>query len=117
MSWDVCRFVKKPYMNAELIFPLKQAAVETAIEAARQRPDIKRLIVFGSSVRSTCNPWSDVDLYIDGADRIESPLRIHHKDQAFDLWYSSDREESPEEDLFKEIDRTGVVVYDRDATT
>ena len=26
---------------------------------------INKIIIFGSSVTSACNPWSDIDIYID----------------------------------------------------
>ena len=117
MSWDVCKFVRYPYPNAERIFPLKQAAVEMAIEACKKNPRIQGLIVFGSTVRPDCNPWSDVDLYVVGGDRYADSLIISHPTQAFDIWYESDRKQMPDEKLFQEIDRTGVLVYSKGEDT
>lgn len=114
MSWPITKFVKTPYDNVEKIFPLKQAAVEAAVEACKLRGDIKALIVFGSSVTSACNPWSDVDIYVVGADRFHSPLHVQY-DDVFDIWYSSDRLDAPADELFREIDNNGIVVYSRSA--
>lgn len=54
--WGV---VYDDYMNANLIFPTQQRDVYHIIKICRQDPNIKKVVIFGSSVTSACNPWSD----------------------------------------------------------
>lgn len=66
---------------------------------------MQRIILFGSSVTTHCNVWSDVDLYVE----LSEDVRLSKRGLDFDcdLWttYTAD------ENLKEEIMRTGVVVY------
>ena len=69
---------------------------------------MQRIILFGSSVTTHCNVWSDVDLYVD----LSEDVRLSKRGLDFDcdLWttYTAD------ENLKGEIFRTGVTVYEKE---
>lgn len=43
---------------------LLEGALRIAVETCRQRPEVERLIVFGSFARDEVSPWSDLDLLV-----------------------------------------------------
>lgn len=53
------------FTNVNKIHPLKQKAVKEIVAAAREDPAVRRLIVFGSSIRYDCDNTSDLDICID----------------------------------------------------
>ena len=53
------------FTNVNKIHPLKQKAVKEIVDAAREDPAVRRLIVFGSSTRYDCDNTSDLDICID----------------------------------------------------
>lgn len=109
--WQRTKFVLHPYKNVEKIFPLKQHTVEELIEHCEAHyPSITRIVVFGSSVTSACNPWSDLDIYLEGVGRGDG--FVPPQNDAYDIWYESDV--TPEDPLFSEIRTKGVVVYGAD---
>ena len=59
--------VAKPFMNIEKIHPHQQEAVGKMVELCKHDPNIKRVVIFGSSVRDDCRPDSDIDIYYDCA--------------------------------------------------
>lgn len=95
--------------NITSIFPLKQKTVIKIVELAQQCPGISRIIIFGSSITAACNPWSDVDVYIERDTNETTPLGTFS--DALDIWYNDSV--SPAEDLYENIMK-GVVVYERD---
>ncbi|SFI01167.1 Nucleotidyltransferase domain-containing protein [Selenomonas ruminantium] len=55
----------KPFLNRNRIFPTQQEAVAEMIEVCKKIPNIRKIIIFGSSVTPECNPWSDIDIYFE----------------------------------------------------
>ena len=109
--WQQTKFVSHSYKNVEKIFPLKQHTVEELIEHCKAHyPSITRIVIFGSSVTPACNPWSDLDVYLEGIGRSEG--FVPPQNDAYDIWYESDV--TPEDPLFSEIRTKGVVVYGAD---
>lgn len=53
------------FMNVQKIHPLKQKIVKSIVDNAKTDSHVKSIIVFGSSVRYDCHPFSDLDLCID----------------------------------------------------
>lgn len=97
------------------IFPSKQRDVQSAIEAARQNTQIKRLIVFGSAVTLNCGMGSDLDIAVD-APSIESeddflklvrPIRRAVQSETDIVHYNCIRSAL----LKQEIDQKGIEVY------
>lgn len=102
MSW---RIVSEPFMNVEKIFPTQQRDVKVIIDTLSVFSEVESITIFGSSVTCLCNPWSDIDVYIEcpvgfrrPAIKAEAPL---------DVWTT----EMVDEYLLKEIKEKGVVVY------
>lgn len=95
----------KRYKNRELIFPTQQADVGTLVELFSAYPEVRRIIIFGSSVTSACNPWSDIDIYVD----LETECRLKKPllPVPVDLWTNFDVDSR----LLAEIQEKGVVVY------
>lgn len=100
--WKVC---SEPFKNVELIFPTQQKDVYNFIELNKEH--CKKIVIFGSSVTSLCNPWSDIDVYVELL--TETKIRKPKCDILFDVWDSTQVDDR----LLAEIERTGVIVYER----
>ena len=96
------------YSNAKLIFPTKQREVGKIIAICKEDPNIKRITVFGSSVTSACNPWSDIDVYFE-LERPVANLPVFGLESAVDKWDNY----NVSDELLMEIQKRGVVVYER----
>lgn len=105
-SYKIC--IPDPFPNCEKVFPVQQRKVRELIDRYSVIPQVQRIILFGSSVTTHCNMWSDVDLYVD----LSEDVRLLKRGFDFDcdLWttYTAD------ENLKKEILRTGVIVYEKE---
>ena len=55
------------FLHVNRIHPLKQRAVKEIVDAARTDSAVKRIIVYGSSIRYDCDISSDLDICIDWA--------------------------------------------------
>lgn len=53
------------FYECSKIHPLKQKIVKSIVDNAKADSHVKSIIVFGSSVRYDCHPFSDLDLCID----------------------------------------------------
>ena len=105
--WKVCVDAGKVFRNVELIFPTQQADVSKIIHVFSKVENVEKIIVFGSSVTAACNPWSDIDLFVQMDEEIR--LRKPKTGVPIDLWTNFDVDEN----LMEEINETGVVVYER----
>lgn len=105
MSW---RTITPYFKNAEFIFPTQQRDVLKIVNTVKLDANIRRVIIFGSSVTSACNPWSDVDVYFE-LDK-DKRLPVFGLENSLDAWtnFSVDKE------LLSSILDTGVTVYERD---
>jgi Nucleotidyltransferase domain. len=105
--WRVC--VDEPYMNCEKTHPLQQRKIRALISEMKNDPDVRQIIVFGSSVTDRCHVGSDVDIYaVTSTDKM--PVKGSY-DFEYDLWtnFTADKR------LKEEIMRKGVCVYVRGA--
>ena len=99
---------KEPFMNCSHIFPTQQQDVYNLIQLQKDDSRVEKIIIFGSSVTSACNPWSDIDVYFqvtESIDRFKKPKCV----VPFDVWTNYDVDDR----LLKEIEDTGVVVYEK----
>lgn len=103
--WKIC--VSEPFENCERIFPTKQKYVKEIIDALQEDAAVQRVVIFGSAVTSACNPWSDIDMYIEQSENKKVSLPPVKTD--LDVWtnYTAD------ETLLREIVKKGVTVYER----
>lgn len=99
--------VTKPFRNIHRIFPLKQKAVYDLIEVCRQDSNIKKIIIFGSSITAACNPWSDIDVYFEMEKMPKHFPVVGNHEQSFDKWCNF----TVSDELLHEINKKGVVVY------
>lgn len=102
--WKVC---SEPFMNANKIFPTQQRDVKKIIDACSQDSNITKIIIFGSSITSACNPWSDIDVYVEMKEDKQWP-RIDVHEVPLDKWTNF----MVDDNLYKEI-KMGVTVYIR----
>lgn len=97
-----------PFMNDSKIFPTQQKDVKKIIDAYSKDSNVTKLIIFGSSVTSACNPWSDIDLYAELIENKNLP-NVGLQDVALDAWTNYTVDSA----LMQEINKKGVVVYER----
>jgi predicted nucleotidyltransferase len=65
-SWKFNRVVPDDsFENVNRIHPIKQREVRKIVSAARNDDFVKRIIIFGSSIRYDCDMTSDLDICID----------------------------------------------------
>lgn len=107
---SVWHIFAKPYQNITRIFPTQQSDVGRMIDVCRNDPNIRKIIIFGSSVTPLCNPWSDIDIYFEMKEPPQRYPSIGSHTAVFDKWDNF----SVDENLKREIDEKGVVVYERD---
>ena len=53
------------FLNVNRVHPIKQKQVKKIVEAARTDENVKKIIIFGSSIRYDCDMTSDLDICID----------------------------------------------------
>lgn len=95
------------YLNQERIFPTQQKDVSTLIEHFKKIPEVKQVVIFGSSVTSACNPWSDIDVFLNISECVQ--VRAPRLQVPVDLWTNYDVDDR----LLSEIAEKGVIVYER----
>lgn len=101
--------VAKPFLNINRIFPTKQKYIARMIDEAKKDANIKRIIIFGSTVLARCNLWSDIDIFFDCEKEPTSLPSIKDHEQAFDKFTNFGISNS----FLEEIMKKGVVVYER----
>ena len=107
--WDF--EVKKgvDFMHCNRVHPLMQARVQKILQELQQDSNIKKIVLFGSALEFRCSSYSDIDLYIEKEDP-SLPLQNEPvSDCELDLIMNLDHENR----LYKEIDRTGLLLYER----
>lgn len=57
--------ISDPFLNCEKIYPIQQLRVLSLINNLKKDKAIKKIIIFGSSVTSSCHIDSDLDVYIE----------------------------------------------------
>ena len=68
---------------------------------------INKIIIFGSSVTSACNPQSDIDIYIDFGENTPEHFRVENLEAAVDLQDNT----LVDSRLLENILETGVIIY------
>lgn len=96
------------FLNQQLVFPAAQPSVACIISNARKYDAVKKIIVFGSSVTSAFSPTSDIDIFVEQTDD-KRYLLAKGCQRGVDYW----RREDCDSGLIREIEKTGVVVFDR----
>ena len=95
--------------NQQYVFPTQQADVLHLVQCAKNDNNVKRIIIFGSSVTAQCNPWSDIDVYFEENEDLPH-FSFKGLEAAVDFWTNF----TVDEVLLAEIEAKGVCVYSRD---
>ena len=98
--WDFPVMDGVDFQDANRVHPLMQKRVERLIREFAKDPNIRKVILFGSSLEFRCNSASDIDLYIE---KYDSDKKL------IDLISNL----SPASRLYKEIEQTGLLLYER----
>ena len=101
--------IPDPFQNCNKIYPIQQRKVSSLLSDITKDENVKKVIIFGSSVTDSCHSGSDVDIFVDTSS-LSAP-EISAKDFEFDLWTPA----SVDGRLLEEILKKGVVVYERNA--
>ena len=56
---------KEAFSNVNKIHPIKQRMVRDIVDVARRDQAVRRIIIFGSSIRYDCDITSDLDICLD----------------------------------------------------
>lgn len=65
-NWRFKKIVNEDaFMNVNRVHPLKQELVKNIVIEAKKENVVKRIIIFGSSIRYDCDITSDLDICID----------------------------------------------------
>lgn len=111
--WNLIDEKNSGIKNIRRVYPLKQAFVGDLVRITQHFPEITRVIIFGSSVTELCNPWSGVDMYLEGVAHCPveyySMIPDRWNQQALDIWTS----DMADETLLPEINKNGVTVYEK----
>lgn len=96
------------------IYPTKQADIQKLLEYASNNPEILTLIVFGSSVTWQCRPDSDIDVAVKYQSNrtfadVAADIRMQMISESDVINYQDIHNTA----LRDEIDKKGVVIYDR----
>ena len=80
------------------------------VEKCKTIPDVRKAIVFGSSVTAACNPWSDIDIYYEMEKDCQNLPLVDTGSQSWDRWSNF----TIDQGLLAEIEKKGIIVYDRE---
>lgn len=101
------RVIKNNFLNIEKVHPIQQKRIFKILKELKKHKEVKKVVVFGSSVTSLCNYESDIDLYVELSE--DKNVKTYDVDCPVDYWTNF----STEKDMLDEIVRKGVVVYAR----
>lgn len=75
---------------------------------------IKKVILFGSRARGTNGERSDIDIAVSGGDTAKFSLEIDEEAHTLLMFDVVDLDGYVSEELKKEIERDGIVIYEED---
>lgn len=104
-KYKVC--IEKPFKNIEMIYPIQQRKVKAIIDDLKKDKQVLKIIVFGSSTTDRCHIGSDVDIYFESMNSETKLNKVY--DFEYDLWNNN----TVDERLKNEINKKGVIVYER----
>ena len=107
--WDFPVMDGISFPNANRIHPLMQRRVAQILQAVSKDPNVRRLVFYGSSLEFRCSSASDIDLYIEKYDPDKKLAGFPDLDCEADIITNL----SPDNRLYQEIDRTGLLLFER----
>lgn len=107
--WDFPVMDGISFQDANRVHPLMQGRVEKLLHALVKDSNIRRVVLFGSSLEFRCSSFSDIDLYIEKYDLDKKLEYIPELDCEVDIVTNL----PPQNRLFLEIERTGLLLFER----
>lgn len=107
--WDFPVMEGVTFRYANRIHPLMQRRVEKLIRGLEKDQNIRRLVLFGSSLEFRCSSSSDIDLYVEKYDLEKKLEYLPEIDCETDIITNL----SPDHKLYQEIERTGLLLFER----
>lgn len=104
-KYHIC--INQPFKNCERIFPNQQKYIKEILDSLQQDSNIKKVIVFGSSLKPTCHIDSDIDIYLELIKK--EKVNFPYINKPYDYWNNF----TVDQNLKNEISKTGVIVYER----
>lgn len=107
--WDFGAKDGVDFLHCNHVHPIMQDRVQKILQMMQKDENVKRIVLFGSSLEFRCSSYSDIDLYIEKIDP-KLPLKKEPEiDCELDLVMDLDHENQ----LYRQIERTGLLLYER----
>lgn len=107
--WDFPVMEGVTFRNANRVHPLMQGRVEQLIYELGRDENIRRVVLFGSSLEFRCSSYSDIDLYIEKYDPEKRLANLPELDCETDIITNL----PPDNRLYQEIEKTGLLLFER----
>lgn len=107
--WDFPVMEGIAFPDANRVHPLMQGRVEKLIYELAKDQNIRRVILFGSSLEFRCNSASDMDIYIEKFDSGKKLEYVPELDCEIDIVTNL----SHDNRLYHEIEQTGLLLFER----
>lgn len=109
IMWDFPVKEGVVFQNANRVHPLMQVRVEKLIHELKKDKNIRRLILYGSSLEFRCSSASDIDLYIEKYDSEKKLAYLPELDCEVDIITNL----KPGNKLYQKIEETGLLLFER----
>ena len=107
--WDFPVKEGVSFQNANRVHPLMQARVEKLIHHLLGDKNVKRAVLFGSSLEFRCSSYSDIDLYLEKHEKGKKLEPLPEVGCEVDIITDL----PPESVLYREIDAKGLLLFER----
>lgn len=107
--WDFPVLEGVSFENANRVHPLMQERVERLIRELKKDKNIRRLVLFGSSLEFRCSSFSDIDIYIEKYDPEKKLEFLPEMDCEVDIITNL----QPDNRLYQKIENTGLLLFGR----
>lgn len=97
------------FKNANRVHPLMQSKVEQLVQTISKDKNVRRIVLYGSSLEFRCNSNSDIDLYIEKDDKDKKLEPLPVLDCEVDIVTNLPLDSR----LYQEIDRKGLLLFER----
>lgn len=107
--WDFPAMKGISFKNANRVHPLMQRRVEKLLHGIAGDQNIRRAVLFGSSLEFRCSSTSDIDIYIEKYDPEKKLASIPDIDCELDIITNL----RPDNKLYQKIQETGLPLLER----
>lgn len=107
--WDFPVLEGVSFQNANRVHPLMQTRVERLIRELKKDQNIRKLVLYGSSLEFRCSSFSDIDIYIEKYDPEKKLEALPEMDCEIDIITNL----KPDNRLYQQIENTGLLLFER----